>query len=283
MKIGIIGLGLMGGSFGRTLVKRTEHTVYGLDASADVMQKAELLKAYHAPLTLDNAHELDMLVVAIFPKDFAAAIRPFLPKLAAGCVVTDFCGTKRGVCQAMREAADEYPDLCFVGAHPMAGREFSGIEHAVYTLFDRASMVLVPVAADIYQLDALKRFYLSIGFAQVRITTADNHDAMIAFTSQLCHVVSNAYIKSESATLHDGYSAGSYRDLTRVARLNPAMWTGLMMENRDKLSQELGVLIDNLAQYKEALDKGDDERLFLLLDEGNRRKLAIDARSNKNA
>ncbi|MBQ4443471.1 MAG: prephenate dehydrogenase [Clostridia bacterium] len=282
MNIGIIGLGLMGGSFGRTLVKRTPHTVYGWDVNPAVMQKAELLRAYHEPLTENNARTLDMLVVSIYPRDFASAVASYLPLLPKGCYVTDFCGTKRTVVAAMRGFAETYPDLVFVGGHPMAGREFSGVEHATYTLFDRASMLLVPVNADIYALDSLKKFYLSVGFGAVHVTDWQYHDKMIAFTSQLCHIVSNAYIKNEAAESHDGFSAGSYRDLTRVARLNPTMWSQLMMENREELSAELGELIANLSAYKVALDEGDRDRLYALLDEGNRRKLAIDARSTKN-
>ena len=283
MNIGIIGMGLMGGSLGRTLVKKTAHTVYAWDNSASVMQKAELLCAYHRVLSPAEADVLDMLVVAIYPAGFAEAVAPYLPRLKKGCIVTDFCGTKRLVVREMQTFAADYPDLCFVGGHPMAGRELSGIEHASFSLFDRASMVLVPVAADIFALDAMRRFYLSIGFAKVCITTAEAHDSMIAYTSQLCHVVSNAFIKNKSADGHDGYSAGSYRDLTRVARLNPAMWAQLMMENRDMLSAELDELIGNLLQYKQALDAGDADKLYALLDEGNRRKIAIDIRSNKNA
>ena len=281
MKIGIIGLGLMGGSFGRTLVKRSEHTVYGYDLDPAVMEKADLLKAYHEPLCLAVAAELDMLVVSIYPKDFRSAVEPYLPVLKKGCYVTDFCGTKRTVVQDMQALAEAYPDLCFVGGHPMAGREFSGVEHATYTLFDRASMILVPVHADIFELDKLKRFYLSLGFGGVVFTDWCNHDKMIAYTSQLCHIVSNAYVKNSAAELHDGFSAGSYRDLTRVARLNPTMWSQLMMENRAELSAELAELICHLSAYKEALDAGDEARLFTLLDAGNRRKLSIDTRSNK--
>jgi len=282
MNVGIIGLGLMGGSLGRTLVKKGEHTVYGFDVNPAVLEKADLLKAYHLPLTLSIAGELDMLVVATYPKYFASAVEPYLPVLKKGCYVTDFCGTKRLVIEAMRAMALAYPDLVFVGGHPMAGREFSGVEHATYTLFDRADMILVPVNADVYALDTLKRFYLSLGFARVVFTDWRNHDKMIAYTSQLCHIVSNAYVKNSAAELHDGYSAGSYRDLTRVARLNPTMWSQLMMENREELSQELTELIGHLTAYKEALDAGDEARLYALLDEGNRRKLSIDTRSNKS-
>lgn len=280
MNIGIIGLGLMGGSFGRTVCKKSAHRVYGYDRSPAVMQKADLLKAYHEVLTADNAAELDVLVVAVYPQAFAEAVAPYLPLLKKGCIVTDFCGTKRTVVATMREWCQTYPHLTFVGGHPMAGREFTGIEHATYTLFDRASMLLVPVNADIYALDKLDKLYLSLGFGGVCVTDADSHDTIIAYTSQLCHVVSNAYIKNRTAERHEGYSAGSYRDLTRVARLSPAMWTGLMMENRDKLTEELDELLSNLSAYREALANGDADALYALLDEGNQRKLSIDTRNH---
>ena len=279
MNIGVVGMGLMGGSFARMLTHRTQHTVYAYDIDPAVMQKAALLDAYHRVLTPDNASCLDLLVVALYPADFATAIAPYLPRLQNGATVVDFCGTKRRVVAAMRGLAAAYPHLAWVGGHPMAGREFSGIEHAQISLFDRASMILVPVLCDIAQLDALKKFFLSVGFGRVEITDAERHDSLIAYTSQLCHVVSNAYIKNEQALSHAGYSAGSYRDLTRVARLNPAMWTQLMMDNRDKLLAELDELLANLGRYREALVNDDADLLYRLLDEGNRRKLAIDTRT----
>ena len=276
MNIGIVGLGLMGGSFARMLTHRTQHTVYAFDINPAVMQKAELLDAYHHRLTVDNAPCLDMLVVALYPADFARAVADYLPVLPKGAVVVDFCGTKRRVVAAMQAMAQLYPHLVFVGGHPMAGREFSGIEHAQISLFDRASMVLVPVKCDIAQLSNLKQFFLQLGFGRVEITDADTHDSLIAYTSQLCHVVSNAFIKNRQASCHVGYSAGSYRDLTRVARLNPTMWTQLMMDNGDKLLAELDELLGNLTAYRDALADADAETLYRLLDEGNRRKLAID-------
>ena len=160
----------------------------------------------------------------------------------------------------------------------MAGREYSGIDHSSIRLFDGASMIIVPYTQDISKLAMVKEFYLSLGFKQVEITSADNHDSMIAYTSQLCHIVSNAFIKSESAQKHSGYSAGSYKDLTRVARLEPSMWSELMIDNKDKLSQELRLLIDNLTKYLVALESADEETLRLLLSEGNERKKQIDKR-----
>ncbi|MGN1042455.1 MAG: prephenate dehydrogenase [Christensenellales bacterium] len=281
MNIGIWGLGLMGGSFGRTLVKNTGHRVFGYDVSESALLKGELLNAYHERLTKTNLNDIDLLIVAVTPDKFAAAAEEALPYMKKGAYINDFCGTKRGVIASMKNYAKKYPDVVFVGGHPMAGREFSGIEHSVTTLFDKASMILVNVNADIFALEKLKDFYLSVGFGNVEVTTAENHDETIAFTSQLCHVVSNAFIKNDAASRHYGYSAGSYRDMTRVAKLNPSMWAELMTENADNVSKELEQLIGNLIEYKNALDKRDKNALEKLLAEGNSRKLEIDRRSAK--
>ena len=126
-----------------------------------------------------------------------------------------------------------------------------------------------------------KKFYLSLGFKEVIITDAENHDKMIAYTSQLCHIVSNTYIKNKTASEHFGYSAGSYKDLTRVARLDPNMWSELMYDNADYLRNELDELILNLQDFSKALHNKDKETLRSLLKEGNDRKLSIDERKNK--
>ena len=282
MNIGLIGLGLIGGSFGRTLTKKTNHKVFGYDINESVMIKAEMINVFHEKLTKENAGCLDMLIVSIYPEGFASAVEEFLPYLKKGAVVTDFCGVKGIIVDKMKEYAIKYPSLVFIGGHPMAGREFSGVEHSITTLFDKASMILVNVNADIFSLSNVKNFYKEVGFADVVITTSENHDEMIAYTSQLCHVVSNAFIKNKTAEKHLGYSAGSYKDLTRVARLNPEMWSGLMTLNKERLVLELDELIENLKKYSNALKSGDREGLENLLKEGNERKLSIDSRSNKN-
>lgn len=275
MKIGIIGMGLMGGSFGRALVRRG-FTVYGYDKSPEVMLKAELMRAFSAPLGKDNAKEIDMLVVAVKPSLFKPATEPFLPLLKSGAIVSDFCGVKRATVKVMRGWAKDYPELSFIGGHPMAGREFSGIEHSSITLFEKASMLLVPVQADIFTIDEVKEFYLSVGFLKVVITDADTHDKIIAYTSQLCHIVSNAFIKNKRAENRAGYSAGSFRDLTRVARMNPEMWTELISLNRDNALNELDELIANLNKYRSAIAEGDDGKLCMLFAEGNERKIKIE-------
>ena len=276
MKIGIIGLGLMGGSFGRTLVKEGEHTVYGRDISEQVMTKAQLLRAMNEPLTKENIGEVDLLITAVTPNKVRGILEEVVPQLKKGAVVNDFCGIKRGVVDIMKEFSTKYPDITFIGGHPMAGREFSGIDHSTTTLFNNASMILVNVNADIFQLESIKKFYLSVGFKTVEICSSDEHDEIIAFTSQLCHVVSNAFIKNTNAEKHYGFSAGSYKDMTRVARLDADMWGNLMTENADKLLPELDQLIDHLTEYRNALSTRNKEELTKLLADGNRRKLEID-------
>ena len=281
MKIGIIGLGLMGGSLGKTLKKIGGHEVFGYDNQETVMLKADMLGAINAPLDETTAKDIDMLIVSLYPSSFLSSIERFLPLLKDGAVITDFCGIKRKTMAEMKELSIKYPNLVFVGGHPMAGREFSGIDRSVSGLFEKASMILTNVNADIFTLEKIKAFYLTLGFSEVVITTPEYHDRAIAFTSQLCHIVSNAFIKNEIASEHFGYSAGSYKDLTRVARLNPKMWSELMIENGDNLSKELDEFIDNLQKYSVALKNGDKVELEKLLSEGNERKLLIDTKNKK--
>lgn len=278
MIVGIVGLGLMGGSLGKTLKKQSKHLVYGYDISESVMLKAEMVGAIDGALDYEVAKSVDMLVISLYPSGVENTLERYLPLLKEGAIVTDFCGIKRETVAVMQNFAKKYPSLNFIGGHPMAGREFSGIERSVSTLFEKASMVLVNVNADIFVLESVKNFFSSLGFAEVVITSAEYHDRAIAFTSQLCHVVSNAFIKNEIASEHFGYSAGSYKDLTRVARLNPDMWAELMIKNGDNLSRELNELITNLQKYSVALENGDREELRKLLAEGNERKLLIDSK-----
>lgn len=281
MKVGIIGLGLMGGSFAKTLNKKTDYKVFGFDTSENAMLKAELLGVIDGRIDEKTAKTLDMLIVATTPDKIEEIFEKILPQLKKGAVITDFCGIKRNVVNIMKNYAEKYKELIFVGGHPMAGREFSGIEHATSTLFDNASMILSNVNADIFTMEKLKAFYLSLGFREVVICSPKEHDEIIAYTSQLCHIVSNAFIKNKSAEKHDGFSAGSYKDMTRVARLNPDMWADLMTENQDNLLSELTELIDNLIKYQTALKNKDKEELEKLLSDGNERKLKIDVKSKK--
>ena len=276
MKIGIAGLGLMGGSLGRALVRKTEHTVYAYDCDAEAMLKGGMLEAYHEELTDANAGELDILVLAVLPSAMEGIAERFLPLMKSGATVTDLAGVKRPVVNLMKEWAKRRPDLGFVGGPPMAGREFSGVAHSTAGLYENSSVLIVPVSAELEQLAVLKKMYVEVGAEGVVITDADTHDEMIAYTSQLAHVVSSAYVKSPSADKHYGYSAGSFRDMTRVARMNASMWTELMRGNADNLSREVRSMAVRLTEYADALDSGDDGALYRLLEAGNEKKLSVE-------
>ncbi|MBQ7236242.1 MAG: prephenate dehydrogenase [Clostridia bacterium] len=273
MKIGIIGLGLIGGSLGRTIVKRTCDKVYALDISRKAMLDGKLLCAYHFELNKDNIGEMDILVLSLYPAALERALNEYCPILKDGCLVMDCCGNKRRVVKQMQVLSKKYPNLDFISAHPMAGREFSGVNHSTATLFDRASMILVPVKADIKKVAFLKAYSLSLGFGTVVITTAEKHDEIIAFTSQLAHLVSSSYIKSETAMQFMGFSAGSFRDMTRVARLSPEMWAQLTVDNADFLTGEIDSIIKSLTEYKDALKEKNIDKMKELLADGNERKL----------
>lgn len=273
MKVGIIGLGLIGGSLGRTIVSRTKDEVYAFDISKKAMLDGKLLSAYHHELNEQNIGEMDILILSLYPNALESALNEYCPKLKSGCIVMDCCGNKRRVVKQMKELSQSYPELEFISAHPMAGREFSGVRHSTATLFDRASMILVPVKADLRRVSFVKEYSLILGFGTVVITTAEKHDEIIAFTSQLAHLVSSSYIKSDTAAQFMGFSAGSFRDMTRVARLSPEMWAQLTIDNADFLVNEIDSIVNSLTEYKNALKKGDIDEMKKLLADGNEKKL----------
>ncbi len=273
MNIAIIGLGLIGGSLGRALSKKTDHTVFASDIDDRAMKLGKLLNAYHKPLTKENINEMDIVIFSLYPESLKNALDEFCPMLKSGALVMDCCGNKRSVTKQMQDLSKKCPHLEFISTHPMAGREFSGVSHSTANLFERASMILVPVKASLKTIQSVKEFSLSIGFGSVVITSADKHDEIIAYTSQLAHLVSSSYMKSPTASRFMGFSAGSFRDMTRVARLSPEMWAQLTIENADFLVEEIDNIINNLSDYKNALKNADKEKMKQLLADGNEKKL----------
>ena len=271
MTVGIVGLGLIGGSLARAY-HDAGWRVLAHNRSASVTEFAQMAGAVDAPLTKDNLSECDLLLLAVYPQAAAEYLEDNAEIIGKNAVVIDCCGTKRDICAVGFRLAREHGFL-FVGGHPMAGTHFSGFKYSRATLFKGAPMVLVPPVFDDMQLiDRVCRLLAPPAFGQFSVTTAEKHDEMIAFTSQLAHVVSNAYVKSPTASAHKGFSAGSYKDLTRVAWLNPQMWTELFLENKDNLTREIDTLIGELRQYRDAMASDDRETLCRLLDEGKKRK-----------
>ncbi len=273
MNIAIVGLGLIGGSLGRALSKKTEHTIFASDIDSKALSLGRLLSAYHKPLTKENIGQMDLVIFSLYPENLKISLEEFCPLLKKGAIVMDCCGNKRQVVCQMKNLAEKYPHLEFISSHPMAGREFSGVSHSTINLFDKASMILVPVKSSLKTTQSIKELSLSLGFSKVVITTAEEHDRIIAYTSQLAHLVSSSYMKSPTATSFMGFSAGSFRDMTRVARLSPEMWAQLTIENADFLVGEIDNIIKNLTEYKNALKNADKEEMRNLLADGNEKKL----------
>lgn len=275
MTVGILGLGLIGGSLARAY-HDAGHRVLGCDRDASTVQFAQMAHAVDAPLTEENIGSCELLLLAVCPQAAADYLEAMGDKIAKTAVVVDCCGIKRQICEAGFRLAERHGWL-YVGGHPMAGTHFSGFKYSRADLFKGAPMVLVPpVFDDIRLLERVKALLAPPQFGQFSVTTAEKHDRMIAFTSQLAHVVSNAYIKSPTAGAHRGFSAGSYKDLTRVAWLNALMWTELFLDNRDFLLAELDTLMENLQVYRDALANGDAAALCTALEAGKRRKEEVD-------
>lgn len=276
MKVGIVGLGLIGGSLAKAYKESGQAEVYGWDTDADTMLLAKTVEAIDGTLDETVLPDCDLLLLALYPGAAIEYLRAHAPDISKKTFVIDCCGVKQVVCDACFPIAEQY-GFSFFGGHPMAGTQFSGFAKSRSSLFRGASMILVPPRFDdIAQLDQAKQLLAPVGFGRTVVTTADKHDEMIAFTSQMAHIVSNAFIKSPAARQHKGFSAGSYKDLTRVAWLNETMWTELFMDNRKKLIREIDILMHSLEEYREAMQQEDAPRLKELLREGRICKEEVD-------
>ena len=275
MNVGILGLGLIGGSLARAYALEG-HTVYACNRDERMLSFAMLAGAVHGKLDDTTVAQCDLILLAIYPGGSAEWLENNAHLIPRNALVIDCCGIKREICRRCFPLAEKY-GFTFVGGHPMAGSQFSGFKYSRANLFEGAPMVLVPpVFDDIRLLDRVKKALEPCKFGSFSVTTADDHDKMIAFTSQMPHILSNAFIKSPTAQNHKGFSAGSYRDLTRVAWLNAPMWAELFMENKDHVLRELDFYIESLTAYRHALREEDITGLTVLLEAGKKRKEEVD-------
>lgn len=275
MTVGILGLGLIGGSFARAYALEG-HTVYAAELDEGMLSFAMLAGAVHGKLDEKTIPRCDLILLSIYPGDCWRWLEKNAPHISRETLVMDCAGVKQEVCQRCFPIAQKY-GFIFVGGHPMAGSQFSGFKYSRAELFRGQPMVLVPaVFDDMALLQRVKDALAPCGFGSFSVTTAGEHDRMIAFTSQMPHILSNAFIKSPTAQNHKGFSAGSYRDLTRVAWLNPTMWAELCMENRENMLFELDFYISELKKYMQAIADQDMDMLVALLAEGKRIKEEVD-------
>ena len=275
MIIGILGLGLIGGSFARAYAL-SGHTVYACEKDESMLSFAMIAGAVHGKLDQSSIGSCDLILLAIYPGGSAGWLESNAALISKNTLVIDCCGVKQEICERCFPIAQKY-GFTFVGGHPMAGSQFSGFKDSRANLFEGAPMVLVPpVYDDMSLLQRVKDALDACKFGSFSVTTAQEHDRMIAFTSQMAHIVSNAYIKSPTAQHHKGFSAGSYKDLTRVAWLNPQMWAELFMDNKENILFELDYYIRSLKDYRDAIAQDNLSHLITLLEEGKKQKEAVD-------
>ena len=275
MRVGILGLGLIGGSLARAYAK-AGHRVFAQDQDASILEFAQLAGAVEAPLNQETIPQCDLILLAIYTGGCIAWLEENAGSISPDALVMDCCGVKKEICDFAFPVAEKY-GFTFIGGHPMAGSHQSGFKYSRSNLFQGAPMVLVPPRFDDARL--LERAVEALApchFGKFSVTTGEKHDEMIAFTSQMPHIVSNAYIKSPTAAAHKGFSAGSYKDLTRVAWLNPGMWAELFLANKENILKELDVYIHSLCQYRDAIAREDEAQLVQLLEDGRRRKKEVD-------
>ena len=284
MNIGIVGLGLIGGSLAKAY-KKAGATVLGSDQNNLTTEFAKMAEAIDGEL--DEAHfsKCDVIFIAITPVEAIKWMDQNAPRLSRETIIIDCCGTKRHVCKAGYDMARRY-GINYLGGHPMAGKEKGGFKHSSADLFDDAPFILVPDDHNNLNLMCkVKKILQMAGFGRISFSTAEEHDKVIAFTSQMPHIVSNGFIKSKTAILHNKnmVSAGSYKDFTRVAYLDEKRWTELFIENRDNLGAELAALIAELQKYQQALEDNDPEELIRLLKEGKECKSKVDKLCDLNS
>lgn len=278
--VGIEGLGLIGASFARGFKKRCrEVTVLADNRTRTTLDKALDEGTVDGVLDKDSIGSVDLLIVALYPEAAVRYLEEMAPLISADTIVTDVCGLKRYICKEGFRLADEY-GFTFIGGHPMAGTQFSGYDNSKADMFVNASMILVPDPSKdgnsvLGKLETIKEMLGKLEFGRFVITTPENHDRMIAMTSQMAHLVSSCYVKSPGAEEAEGFTGGSFQDLTRVAYLNAGMWTELFMENQDYLLAEIEAVQKELERYRAAIAASDSEELYKLLDEGSKIKERI--------
>lgn len=265
--IGIVGMGLIGGSMAKTIRNRMDAEILGYNRTAAIEEKAVAEGVINGTLR-GKEDRPDLFIISLYPDATVEYVKSNLNRFKKGSVIVDCCGTKTKVCKELSVLCNAN-GIFFVGGHPMAGIEKSGYDYSFDGLFDQAAMILCRdeyTNEDAYQ--ALKEYFMRLGFGRIRESDYTEHDQVIAFTSQMAHVVSNAYIKSPTCNDRYGFSAGSFKDLTRVAYLNETMWTELFMENREALLHEIKFFLNSMKAYETALENEDYEGLKQLLKEG---------------
>ncbi len=274
MNIAVIGLGIIGGSFCKAIKKYTDHHVIGINRTVETAQKALSVGAIDEIGTPESLSKADLVILTMYPQADIDFINENGHHIKKGAIVTDASGIKRAICPQLTELAQKF-GFVFVGSHPMAGKEKNGFDVSEAELYQGASFIITPCGAEQKYVDILADFATSIGFGTIKTSDPEEHDRMIAFTSQLPHVLACAYVLSPCCPNHKGFSAGSYRDVSRVANINSKLWSELFLENKEPLVKELDILIENITQIIDSIKADDKETLTALLEQGHKVKESL--------
>ncbi len=281
MKILIAGLGLIGGSICKALHAYTDHSVYGWNRSEQTARKA-LEEHVIDGIVKDDCSGFDMIIVCLYPKHVREWVRAHADTMSEGTIVVDVSGVKTDLPEEMTALCAQH-GVHYLSTHPMAGKEKAGYAVSDEDLYQGANFIITPLPeTPKFVIAQVRNLAHQIGFRRFVITTPEMHDRMIAYTSQLAHVVSSSYVESPVIELESGFSGGSFHDMTRIAAMNEDMWTGLFMENRESLLRELDILMENLGEYRKALAESDEARVYALIREGRLRK-EQNLRNRRNA
>ena len=271
MKILVVGMGLIGGSFCKAIKKYTAHHMIGMDSDEATIDMAIAMESVDEIIPVDRPHLMkraDLIIVALPPHKIVDFVLENRENFSQNAIVTDVCGVKKYIVERLEGPLTE-AGISFIGSHPMAGTEFSGFSFSLADMFVNASYLITPTErSNREHVDILRKLAYDIGFKTVIESSPERHDESIAYTSQLAHVVSNSYIKSPTLPKEKGFSAGSFLDMTRVARLDENIWCDLFLLNRDNLLNEIDALMKHIGQHKEALEAGDREKIRELLKKG---------------
>ncbi|MBR4319191.1 MAG: prephenate dehydrogenase [Oscillospiraceae bacterium] len=271
MKILVAGLGLIGGSICKAIHAYTDHAVYGWNRTKAVSEKALSEHAIDG-IAGEDCSEFDMILVSLYPELTKKWVRNHVASMHKGAIVLDVSGVKTTLPQEMTALCETY-GIHYLSTHPMAGKERAGFDVSDENLFQGANFIMTPLPETPKSVIAqVQNFAHQIGFRKFVITTPEMHDKMIAYTSQLAHVVSSSYVQSPEIQFESGFSGGSFQDMTRIATMNEEMWTELFMENQESLLQELNILISHLQDYQKALADKDRDAVYALIRDGRLRK-----------
>ena len=261
MKICVAGLGIIGGSMCMAL-KRADYEVYGYNRSQKPVEYA--LEHGIIDGAVSEFTVFDVVFVALPPKATVDFINAH--KFKKGAIVADICGVKKYIEDEIYKMDRNFR---YVGCHPMAGKEVAGIQNASEKLFDGASMIVTSCdKTDSDAYDTVISLATEMGFGRIVECSAEFHDRKIAYTSQLAHIVSNAYVKDADAEDCIGFTGGSFQDMTRIAGVDEGVWSELYLKNRKNVSDKISALITSLTEIKEAVDSGDENQLKEVLKVG---------------